>query len=163
VAMSCRSGLPQRRGWRCSARDGSTTTGRTAQGRGDGGDALHWSDVTALSNAGVGRRLYLFKVFCRPPSRGTTWGSYESGWHSVTELTLAFPHSAKDDHTGQVGETTPGCDSQAVSEGRRGGDSPFDPGARGVPEHLMLWSGEWARRRESGAALSGAENRPRGR
>jgi hypothetical protein len=23
------------------------------------------------------------------------WGSYDSGWHSVTELTRAFPHSSR--------------------------------------------------------------------
>jgi hypothetical protein len=36
-------------------------------------------------------------------------------------------------------------DSQAVLEDRRGEDSPFDPGAHVVPEHLMLWSAEWVR------------------
>jgi hypothetical protein len=40
---------------------------------------------------------------------------------------------------------------------------PFDPGAHGVLEHLMLWSGEWARRHEPGAASSEAESCPRGR
>jgi hypothetical protein len=85
-----------------------------------------------------GRRPYLFRGFRHPLSIGTTWGSYGSGRHSVTELTLAFSHSAKDGRTGRVGGTVPGCDSQAVSEDRRGGDSSFDPGARGVPEHLML-------------------------
>jgi hypothetical protein len=85
-----------------------------------------------------GRRLYLFRGFCRPLSRGMTWGSYGSGRHSVTELTLAFPHSAKDGRIARVGGIASGCDSQAVSEDRRGGNSSFDPGARGVPEHLML-------------------------
>jgi hypothetical protein len=33
-------------------------------------------------------------------------------------------------------------DSQAASGDRRGGDLPFDPGARGVSGHLMLRSGE---------------------
>jgi hypothetical protein len=54
--------------------------------------------------------------------------SYGSGRHSVTELTLAFPHSsysAKDGLTGRVGGTAPGFDSQAVSEGRHGRDSPL--------------------------------------
>jgi hypothetical protein len=59
------------------------------------------------------------------------------------------PHSAKNDRTRRVGGTVPGYDSQAVSEGRRGEDSPFDPSARGVPEHLMLLSGEWARRHKA--------------
>jgi hypothetical protein len=84
--------------------------------------------------------------------------------HGVdTGLPAQLPHSAKDGRTGRVGGTAPGCDSQAVSEVRRGGDSPFDSGARGVPEHLMLSSGEWARRHEFEAASSGAENRPRRR
>jgi hypothetical protein len=42
-----------------------------------------------------GRHPYLFRGFHRPLSRCTTWGSYGSGWHSVTELTLAFPHSSR--------------------------------------------------------------------
>jgi hypothetical protein len=33
MAMSCRPGLPQRRGWHCSAWDGSTAAGMAAQGR----------------------------------------------------------------------------------------------------------------------------------
>jgi hypothetical protein len=33
MVMSCRPGLPQRRGWRCSARYGSTAAGMAAQGR----------------------------------------------------------------------------------------------------------------------------------
>jgi hypothetical protein len=33
VAISCRSGLPHRRGWRSSARDGSAVAGMAAQGR----------------------------------------------------------------------------------------------------------------------------------
>jgi hypothetical protein len=33
VAASCRPALPQRRGWRCSARDGVVMAGMAAQGR----------------------------------------------------------------------------------------------------------------------------------
>jgi hypothetical protein len=44
----------------------------------------------------------------------------------------------------------------------RGGDSPFDLGARGVLEHSMHWSGEWARCHGLAAASSKAENHPRG-
>jgi hypothetical protein len=62
-----------------------------------------------------------------------------------TGLTAQPPYSARDGFTGRVGRTASGYDSQAVSEGRRGKDSPFDLGARGVPGHLMPWSGEWAR------------------
>jgi hypothetical protein len=80
-----------------------------------------------------------------------------------SSLPAQLPHSAKNGRTGRVGRTTPGYDSQAVSEGWRGEDSPFDPGAHGVPEHLMLWSGEWTRRHGPVAASNEAENRPRGR
>jgi hypothetical protein len=75
---------------------------------------------------------YLFRGFHRPLSRGATWRPYGSGRHSVTESTPAFPHSAEDGHTGRVGGTAPGYDSQAVLEGRRGGDSPLTraPAAR---------------------------------
>jgi hypothetical protein len=84
--------------------------------------------------------------------------------HGVdTGLPAQLPHSAKDGRTGWVGRTAPGYDSQAVSVVWRGGDSPFDPGTRDMPEHLMLWSGEWMRRHEPGAASSEAENRPRWR
>jgi hypothetical protein len=56
---------------------------------------------------------------CRP---------YGSGQHSVTELTLAFPHSsysARDGLTGRFGGTASRFDSQAMSEGQHGGDSPL--------------------------------------
>jgi hypothetical protein len=61
---------------------------------GDGGDALYWSDVTALSYVGVG---WMSVPFSRvPPSsfEGAARRPYWSGWHSVTELTLALPHNA---------------------------------------------------------------------
>jgi hypothetical protein len=54
VAMSCCPGLPQRWGWCCSARDGGAAAGMAAQADDDGGDVLHWSDVTASSRAGTG-------------------------------------------------------------------------------------------------------------
>jgi hypothetical protein len=41
-----------------------------------------------------GRRLYPFRGFCHPFSRGAACRPYESGRHSVTELTPAFPHSS---------------------------------------------------------------------
>jgi hypothetical protein len=58
----------QQRVWRCpvisgshSVRDGAAVLGMVAQRRGwprragvDGGDALHWSDITALSRASTG-------------------------------------------------------------------------------------------------------------
>jgi hypothetical protein len=42
-----------------------------------------------------GKHPYLFRGFRRPLSRGATWRLYESGRHSVTELTPAFPHSSR--------------------------------------------------------------------
>jgi hypothetical protein len=42
-----------------------------------------------------------------------------------TNLPAQLPHSARDGHTRRVGGTAPGYDSQVVSEGRRGGDSPL--------------------------------------
>jgi hypothetical protein len=44
--------------------------------------------------------------------------------HGVdTGLPAQFPCSARDGRMGRVGGTSPGYDSQAVSEGRRGEDS----------------------------------------
>jgi hypothetical protein len=40
-----------------------------------------------------GRRLYLFRGFRHPLSRGATWRPYRRGRHTVTVLTLALPHS----------------------------------------------------------------------
>jgi hypothetical protein len=61
---------------------------------GDRGDALHWSDVTVLSCVGVGCMSVPFSRV--PPSsfEGAARRPYENGWCSVTELTLALPHSA---------------------------------------------------------------------
>jgi hypothetical protein len=42
-----------------------------------------------------GRRMYPFRGFHRPLSRGATWRRYGSGRHSVMELTPAFPHSSR--------------------------------------------------------------------
>jgi hypothetical protein len=42
-----------------------------------------------------------------------------------TGFPAQLPHSARDGHTGRVSGTVPGYDSQAVSEGRRGRDSPL--------------------------------------
>jgi hypothetical protein len=53
----------------------------------------HWFDVTASSRACV---RHAFVRFSRvPPSsfEGAACGPYESGWHSITDLTLALPHS----------------------------------------------------------------------
>jgi hypothetical protein len=70
----------------------------------------------ALSWAGTEQASVSFSRV--PPSlfEGAACRPYESGKHSVTELTLALPHSVVqcgDDLTGRVGITTPGYDSQA--------------------------------------------------
>jgi hypothetical protein len=60
---------------------------------GDEGDAPHWFDVTASSREGA---IQAFVPLSRVPSssfEGAVCGPYESGRHSVTELTLASPHS----------------------------------------------------------------------
>jgi hypothetical protein len=46
--------------------------------------------------------------------------------HGVdTGLPTQFSYSARDGRTGRVGGTALGCDSQAVSEGGHGEDSPL--------------------------------------
>jgi hypothetical protein len=72
--------VAQRRGWPHRAED-------------DGRDALNWSDVMALSHVGVG--LVSVPFLRVPPSsfEGAARRPYRSGWHSVTELTLALPHN----------------------------------------------------------------------
>jgi hypothetical protein len=51
---------------------------------------------------------------------------WEAQCHRVdTVLPAQLSHNAKDGRTGRVGGTSSGYDSQAVSEGRRGGDSPL--------------------------------------
>jgi hypothetical protein len=54
----------------------------------------HWSDVTMSSWAGARQASVPFSRV--PPSsfEGAARRPYESGQHSVTELTLALPHNA---------------------------------------------------------------------
>jgi hypothetical protein len=94
--------------------------------RGNGGDALRWSDVIVLSRVGLGQE---FVPFSRVPSssfEGAARRSYGGGWHSVIELTLASPHNIVQwrrwPHRVGVGGIVPGQDSQAVSEDWRGED-----------------------------------------
>jgi hypothetical protein len=106
-------------GWRNSGGDSSTGLEVTEE--------MHSTGPTSQRRPGRawGRRSYPFRGFRRPFSRGAMWWRYGSGQHSVTKLTLAFPHSARDGCTGLVSGTTPRYDSQAVLEGQRGGDSPL--------------------------------------
>jgi hypothetical protein len=78
-----------------------------------GGDAPHWSDVTASSWAGVERASIPFSRVPSSSFEGVSPDPYESGYHSVTELTPALPHSGGDGLTGRVGGTAPGHNSQA--------------------------------------------------
>jgi hypothetical protein len=61
---------------------------------GDGGDALHWFDVIVLSRVGAGQMSVPFSRVPSSSFEGATRQPYRSGWHSVTELTLALPHNA---------------------------------------------------------------------
>jgi hypothetical protein len=89
-----------------------------------------------------------------------------SGWHSVTELTLALPHSdynGGDGLTGRVGETAPGYDSQVVSEGRHGVDSSLTRAPALCQNIKCSGRGSGCRSREPARASSEAEPHPRGR
>jgi hypothetical protein len=113
-------------GMALQCRDGGTAGGGVGGGggaprRGGGGGGTGpevkeekspcWPDVTASSVRARGRHPYLFRGFRHPPLRVATWRPHGGGQHSVTELTLALPHSAEDGRTGQVGGTAPGHDS----------------------------------------------------
>jgi hypothetical protein len=107
-------------GWWNSGGDGSTGP--------EVAEETHSTSPTSRRRPGraCGRRSYPFRGFCRPLLRGTMWWRYGSGQHSVTKLTLAFPHSARDGCTGLVSGTAPRYDSHVVSEGQRGEDSPLN-------------------------------------
>jgi hypothetical protein len=90
---------------------------------------LHWSDVTTSSWVGTGQMVV---PLLRVPSSSFEGCDMEAAreWATQcrgvdTDLPAQLPHSARDDRTTRVGGTAPGYDSQAVSEGRRGGDSPL--------------------------------------
>jgi hypothetical protein len=90
---------------------------------------LHWSDITAPSCAGAGlTSVPLTRV---PPSSFEGCDveavrEWAAQCHGVdTGLLAQLPQSAGDGCIGLVGGTTLGYDSQAVLEGRRGGDSPL--------------------------------------
>jgi hypothetical protein len=105
--------------------------------------------ITTLSWATVGS---MDVHSSRAPSSLFEGCSAEEGRERVTEckgLAPTTPHSTR---TAPVMaaqrwaiHTVSGRDSQAASGDRRGGDSLFDPGARGVSGHFMLRSGEQVR------------------
>jgi hypothetical protein len=102
-----RPAVAQRRAWRRlvildshNAGDGAAVPGMVALQWGwphradsDGGDTPHWFDVTASSREGARQVSVPFSRV--PPSsfEGAACRPYDSGRHSVTELTLALPHS----------------------------------------------------------------------
>jgi hypothetical protein len=96
-----------------------------------------------------GRWWYPFRGFHRPLSRGATWRRYGSGRHSVMELTPAFLHSSRTapaqlrgwPHSAGWWNSAGICFLGSV-RGPAWRGFAFDPSARGVPEHLMLWTGE---------------------
>jgi hypothetical protein len=60
---------------------------------GDGGDAPYWFDVTASSCEGTRQVSVPFSRVPLSSFESAVCGLYESARHSVTELTLALPHS----------------------------------------------------------------------
>jgi hypothetical protein len=75
-------------GWWHSGRDGRTGLEEMEETRSTG--LMSWHCPAQAQ----GKRLYLFRGFHRPLSRGATWRLYGSGRHIVTKLTPAFPHSS---------------------------------------------------------------------
>jgi hypothetical protein len=127
--------VAQRRGWPNRA-------------RGDGGDALRWFDVMVSPRVGVGQVFVPFSRVSPSSFEGAARRPYGGGWHSVTELTLASPHSVVQwqrwPHRagGWWNSTWAGFPGGVRGPAWRG--FALDPGARDVPEHLMLRSGEQA-------------------
>jgi hypothetical protein len=97
--------------------------------RGNGGDALHWSDVTVSSRTGAGlKSVPLLSVLSSSLERRDVEVIQEwaAQCHGVdTGLTAQLPYNARDGLTGRVGGIALGYDSQTVLEDRRGGESPL--------------------------------------
>jgi hypothetical protein len=113
---------------------------------GDGGDALHWSDVTAPSYApscaGVGEVSVPFSRVLPSSFEGVARWSYRSRRHSVTELTLALLHSTVQwrgwPHRTGVWRNNAGVGFPGCVRGPAWRGFVLEPGIRSVPEHLML-------------------------
>jgi hypothetical protein len=141
---------------------------------------LHWSAVTAPSWTGAGQMAVLLSRV--PPSSFEgcdmeavrEWAAQCHGFD--TGLPAQLPHSAGDGCTTRVGGTAPGYDSQAVSEGRRGRDSPLTRAPAACQSIQCSGRGSWcgvmglrrprARRRLAQGCIrpsSEVEVRPRGR
>jgi hypothetical protein len=141
---------------------------------------LHWSAVTAPSWTGAGQMAVLLSRV--PPSSFEgcdveavrEWAAQCHGFD--TGLPAQLPHSAGDGCTTRVGGTAPGYDSQAVSKGRRGRDSPLTRAPAACQSIQCSGRGSWcgvmglrrprARRRLARWCIrpsSEVEVRPRGR
>jgi hypothetical protein len=133
----------QRRVWRCpvvpdfhGTGDDAAVPGMAAQWRrwphkagNNRGDAPCWPDITASSQAGAEWAPVRLSRVPPPSFEGCDveavreWATQRHGVD--TGLPAQLLHSVGDGRTTRVGGTAPGYDSQAVSEGRRGRDSPL--------------------------------------
>jgi hypothetical protein len=149
--------------WRCpigtglySTGDGSTMPGMVAQGwgwmhrvGGDREDVLCSPHITTLSWASIGS----VGVHSTRASSSLFEGcNTEEGRERVAQcqkMSPTTPHNTRIMPVMAAQQravrTAPVPDSQAASGDQRGGDSLFDPGARGVSGNLMLRSGEQVR------------------
>jgi hypothetical protein len=92
----------------------------------------------------------VFVPCSRAPSssfEGAARRPYGSRRHSVTELTPVLPHSTVQwrgwPHRTGVWWNSAGVGFLGGVRGPAWRGFVLDPGVRSVPEHLMLWSGEW--------------------
>ena len=88
--------------------------------RRDGGDGRAGPTVTEVTRltgpaswCGAEQASVPFSRVLPSSFEGAARWPYESGWRSVTELTLALPHSGGDGLAGRVGRTAPEYDSRA--------------------------------------------------
>jgi hypothetical protein len=193
--MSCCPRLPQHRGWWCSAGMVAQRRGWPHRAGGDGGDAPHWSDVTASSCTGAGLSFVPLSRVLLSSFEGCDVEAVQE-WaaqcHGVgTSLPAQLHHSAREGLTGRFGGTTPGYDSQVVSEGQHGEDSLLTPAPAACLERggvspegawvqgLRAWGGlerggvspegasgpraRWRFARGGASPSSEVEYRPRGR
>jgi hypothetical protein len=119
----------------------------------------------ALSRAAARQASVLFSRVLLSSFEGVARGSYESGRHSVMELTLALPHNVVQwrGWPHQEGwRNSAGTGFQGGVSGLAWQGFTFDLGARVVSEQLMLWSGEWVRERRTRESLERGGDPPEG-
>jgi hypothetical protein len=156
MATSCRPGLPQHRGWCCSARDGGVAAGMAAQGR------WRWRRCTSLVRRhGVvpcGREVGVHTLF---EGSGVIYRGCDV--RAVREW-VAQCHGADTGLTAQcrtvAGLASPGGLAKQRRDmilrqvrGTEWRGFALDPGAYVVSKHLMLRSGEWVRERRTRECL----------